>query len=293
MPDFKFQRNNDFASTNNSIITDKTGRKSWRDVLPIHPACAAFPDLPHDELITLGEDIRDHGLQQAIVVLREGEHPNATFQLLDGKNRLMAMELVGIDFEVVIKQTKGSARGNSQVYMGFNFPIPHAYSNLNANQVKTLVRSLNEHRRHLTAEQKRDAVAKLLKAAPQKSDRQIAKTVKASPTFVGKVRRQAEERGDVSAVDTRTDTKGRQQPARKPANPKPEAKPKTAEQIAEQQLVEQSADFGVPTDRGAAQVPFDRNPLCHAWRLASEEERAEFVKLFGDDFRRYDERAPQ
>jgi hypothetical protein len=76
--------------------------------------------------------------------------------------------------------------------------------------------SANIHRRHLTAEQKRDLIAKLLKAQPEKSDRQIADTVKASPTTVGTVRAKMEAAGDVSKLDTRRDRKGRQQPASKP-----------------------------------------------------------------------------
>jgi hypothetical protein len=39
-------------------------------------------------------------------------------------------------------------------------------------------------------------------------------------------------------------------------------------------------------DTTAPQVPLDANPICHAWRLASNEERAEFVRLFADDLRR-------
>jgi hypothetical protein len=37
------------------------------------------------------------------------------------------------------------------------------------------------------------------------------------------------------------------------------------------------------------QVPLDRNAICRAWREASEGERAEFARLFGDDVRRYGE----
>src|SRR5215831_2648870 len=81
---------------------------------------------------------------------------------------------------------------------------PHAY-----------VISANIHRRHLTTEQKRDLIAKLIKATPEKSDLQIAKTVKASPTTVGTVRAKMEARGDVSKLETRRDTKGRKQPAKK------------------------------------------------------------------------------
>jgi DNA repair exonuclease SbcCD ATPase subunit len=55
-----------------------------------------------------------------------------------------------------------------------------------------------------------------LKADPSKSDRQIAEQTKTSPTTVGKVRAEKEASGDVSKVDTRTDTKGRKQPSSKP-----------------------------------------------------------------------------
>jgi hypothetical protein len=41
----------------------------------------------------------------------------------------------------------------------------------------------------------------------------------------------------------------------------------------------------IPADE-SPQVPLDANPICHAWRLASNEERAEFVHLFADDLRR-------
>jgi DNA-binding Lrp family transcriptional regulator len=86
-----------------------------------------------------------------------------------------------------------------------------------------LVLSLNIHRRHLTAEQKRELVEKLVKQTPDKSDRQIAKETKTSPTTVGKIRKEAENAGDVSKLDTRTDTKGRKQPSAKPKK-----SPKTA-----------------------------------------------------------------
>jgi len=105
----------------------------------------------------------------------------------------------------------------------------------------TFVVSANMHRRHLTAEKKWELIEALLKADPSTPDRQIAKAVNASPTYIGKVRKQAEKRGDVSTVDTRTDTKGRKQPARKP-----KAQPiLPAVEIHEPQLdsVARNADF--------------------------------------------------
>jgi hypothetical protein len=34
-------------------------------------------------------------------------------------------------------------------------------------------------------------------------------------------------------------------------------------------------------------APKSANPVCAAWRLASEEERDDFAAIFGDDVRRY------
>ncbi len=85
---------------------NKPKKTSWHDILPVHPACAAFPDMSHEELVKLGEDIKPNGLQQKIVVQKLGEYPNQTFTLLDGKNRLQAMELVGIEFQVEIINVK-------------------------------------------------------------------------------------------------------------------------------------------------------------------------------------------
>jgi hypothetical protein len=61
----------------------------------------------------------------------------------------------------------------------------------------------------------------LLIADPGKSDRLVAKQTGVSNTHVGKLRKELEKSGDVSTVDTRTDTKGRKQPARKASKPKP------------------------------------------------------------------------
>ena len=71
-------------------------------------------------------------------------------------------------------------------------------------------------RRHLTLEQKRELIEKLLKAEPTKSNRQVAKTVGVSHPHVAKVRDELEKAGDVETVTTSIDTKGRQQPSKRP-----------------------------------------------------------------------------
>ena len=70
-------------------------------------------------------------------------------------------------------------------------------------------------RRHLTFEQKRELIEKLLRADPTKSDRQIARTVKADNKTVGAVRERAEAREEIPHVSKRTDSKGRSQLAHK------------------------------------------------------------------------------
>jgi len=150
-----------------------TAGRSWRDVLPVHPAAELFPLMSPDELRELGEDIKNRGLQ--IPILIRGD------ELLDGRNRLDAMELVGVPFQLTKEDFGWDLKVGPDQYRVerlFDWSDPYA-----------AVISANIHRQ-LTAEQKRELIAKLIKAAPEKSDRQIAETVKASPTTVGTVRRE-------------------------------------------------------------------------------------------------------
>lgn len=57
--------------------------------MPVHPFAARFPMLSDVELKELADDIKAHGLHQALVLDPEG-------QLLDGRNRLAACNLAGV-----------------------------------------------------------------------------------------------------------------------------------------------------------------------------------------------------
>lgn len=61
--------------------------RQWREVLPPHSAAELFPLLPPDELVELAEDIKKHGMQEAIVLTADCK------QLVDGRNRLDNMEV--------------------------------------------------------------------------------------------------------------------------------------------------------------------------------------------------------
>ena len=124
--------------------------------------------------------------------------------LIDGRNRLDAMESLGrklIDDRGELrldpfKEQRGLA----------NDADPYAY-----------VLSANIHRRHLTPEQKRDLIAAVLKAQPDKSNRTIAKQTKTDHKTVGKQRDKLEATGEIPQLSKTTgaDGKARAKPKKK------------------------------------------------------------------------------
>jgi hypothetical protein len=215
----------------------------WRSTLPIHPAAELFPRMPSDELKALSEDIKAHGQQQPIAIIEKARRrPDGTLhvkdpplqEVLDGISRLDAMEAAGLK---IIGKDGLLAEQIQRTVVDTDEIDPVAF-----------VISVNVHRRHLTAEQKRELIAKLIKATPEKSDRQIAETVKASPTTVGTVRAEMEAKGDVSKLDTRRDSKGRKQPARKAGKAGVRADP-PKQQTVREQVDALFDDIGIGRDR--------------------------------------------
>ena len=64
-------------------------------VLPVHPAADAFPMHDEDDLNRLAVDIAQNGLKHPIVMTPDG-------QVLDGRNRLAACQLVRVEPEFVV-----------------------------------------------------------------------------------------------------------------------------------------------------------------------------------------------
>ena len=169
--------------------------KSWRDVLPVHPAADMFPPMERDELLALGQDIKKNGLKQWIVTWTE-DFDGRNVYLLDGRNRLDAMEAVGIEFEIYKGGTvRGQPKGLRAYHLHGKDPVATAMS-------------YNLHRRHLTAEQKRDIIGRLLQEDPSKSNRSIGAIIKADHKTVGTVRAELESRGEIPHVETRKALQG-------------------------------------------------------------------------------------
>jgi hypothetical protein len=249
-------------------------------LLEFHPLANFFPLLEGEEFEQLVADIKHNGLREKIDTY-EGK-------IVDGRNRYRALQQLGIDPRAEPEKYLRKA-----LYAHTVGGEVAAHEQSNHDRIRAYIISKNAHRRHLTAEQKRDVIASLLKATPEKSNRQIAEKVKASHNTVQAVRSEMESRGQIDHVPVRTDTKGRQQPAsrpRLPVMPKPRAKPKNvaaglnslswsqADAESRRQFVEA---VGITSLIAAVPPGSDYTILMNVWNRASAEERARFLQFIG------------
>jgi len=199
---------------------------TWRATLQIHPAAELFPLMSPAELKELGEDIKANGLAHSIALWRA--NPDAPLELLDGRNRLDAIErITGAPVRVrpqfvspPVIEVKAAddwhtveAQGGVGVEILDSSVDPYAY-----------VISTNIKRRHLNVEQRQQLLIALIARAPEKSNRQIGKEIGVTDKTVAHARAKGEDVRIIPNVSTRTDTRGRKQPARKGGSGKPEKK---------------------------------------------------------------------
>jgi ParB-like nuclease domain len=142
-----------------------------------HPFSMFFPPISEDSFDKLVDDIKKWGLLQPIIVYQD--------KILDGNNRYRACLQAKVKprFIELVEASDASAQ--------------------------RYVVSANIHRRHLTAEQRREIIAKLLKADPAQSDRQVADTAKVSHHTVGDVRAEMEATGQIAQLEKTTGADGK------------------------------------------------------------------------------------
>ena len=155
--------------------------------IPFHPLADLFPLMAGEEFDELVADIKRNELYEKIVLYRG--------KILDGRNRFNALAKLGIspdrDDKTYFKNViYAHSTGGEITSRGTDDAAALAY-----------VISKNIHRRHLTAEQKRDLIAKLLKAAPEKSNRQVAKVAKVDDKTVGAVRRELKSTAEIPQLE--------------------------------------------------------------------------------------------
>jgi hypothetical protein len=106
----------------------------------VHPAAAVFPMLDEEELTELAIDINANGLQQPIVLDADG-------QLIDGRNRLRACAMAGVE---------------------------PRFTTLDGQDPVAYILSANIARRHLTTGQRAMAAAQVERFATNQSVRTVA-----------------------------------------------------------------------------------------------------------------------
>jgi ParB-like chromosome segregation protein Spo0J len=163
---------------------------------PLHPITEDYADFTEEETAALRESLRTRGLLIPVAIWNG--------QIVDGRHRAKLLKELGK--EIAYHDLSNEAKTEDEM--------------------RAIVRALNEHRRSktkpLTKEEREARIHAALKADPTRSDREIARQVEASAPKVGKERAKMEAAGDVKTFTRRTDSKGRQQQARKP---KPEPPP--------------------------------------------------------------------
>jgi hypothetical protein len=166
-------------------VTDKTEPKPEGPApeYGFHPIAELFPMIDDKELAELAEDIKKNGLLEPIMIY-EGK-------ILDGRNRYKAAKLAGL----VLKnwQCRQFVRDDAEAF----------------------VISANIRRRHLTTEQKRDLLAKLIKADPAASDRSIAKVAGVDNKTIGAVRAGLETTEEFPQLETRVGADGKKRKRKK------------------------------------------------------------------------------
>ena len=141
-----------------------------------------MPPLSADEYAELKADIQARGVMVPIEYDESGN-------ILDGHHRVKACNELGIK------------EWPSVVRLGMDA------------QAKTLhAIKLNCARRHLTTAGKQTAIQKALHAAPEKSDRQLAKAIGVSHPTVATARKELEQKGDLVKFTTSTGADGKEYP---------------------------------------------------------------------------------
>jgi ParB-like chromosome segregation protein Spo0J len=212
-------------------------------LLPFHPFANQFPLLNGAEFEKFVADIAANGLQEPITLYRGA--------VLDGRNRYRACLKLKLDpkFETF--------KGDDAAAFAYVF-------------------SKNIHRRHLKAKDKHDAIAALLKIAPEKSNRQIAEMVKVDHKTVAPVRAEKVATGEIPQL---TKTVGKDRKAR--------AQPKRTDVVAKKVAVAAPKPQSLDTIASEAVAPDELDLLREFARFVIN--RATAVKVDAKDYREWKE----
>lgn len=163
---------------------------AYTSALKPHPELgtdAVLPRLSDSEFEGLKQSIDESGILQSIVIDRE------SMTIIDGHHRWRAAKELGLE----------------------QVPVRAPDFDDEEDRMRVGVK-LNAHRRQMTGEQKRAAIAALLKGDPKQSNRSVADAVGVDHKTVAPVREEMEAAGEIPHHETRVGRDGVEQPATKP-----------------------------------------------------------------------------
>ena len=178
--------------------------KRWRDVLPVHPAAELFPLMSEAELRDLANDIEANGLFEKVAVIEQ----DGILYLLDGRNRLDALELLGRKIfvskyspDAIGKPLKRMTRKKPSEALAADHdhssPSLEFFENGSIDNPFAFVLSKNVHRRHLTPEQKRPLIIELVKASAERSNALLAEWGDVDDHYIADIREELEATSEI------------------------------------------------------------------------------------------------
>jgi hypothetical protein len=204
--------------------------KRWRDVLPVHPAAELFPLMSDAELRELADDIEANGLLEKVTVIEQDGVPH----LLDGRNRLDALELLGRKIfvskydpsalhcgECPKRVTQKKRREALAADRDLSSPSNNIFENASIDNPFAFVLSKNVHRRHLTPEEKRPLIVKLVKASAERSNAVLAEWADVDDHYISDIREELEATSEIPRFEKTIGKDGKARPTRKHTEPQP------------------------------------------------------------------------
>jgi hypothetical protein len=179
--------------------------KPWYEAFYVHPDCLRLPPAMPGEVAALASDISRQGVRMPVQFrVPEGKTTDDA-ELLDGRNRLDALQQLGYRFAWV--NGKGPQMRDPH---GAITRIPFELKScLDVPHPLEHIVSLNVVRRHWTTAQKRAVITELLKDMPERSDRETARLVGVDNKTVGAVRAHLEALGELLHLDETVGRDGR------------------------------------------------------------------------------------
>jgi ParB-like chromosome segregation protein Spo0J len=210
-----------------------------------HPLADLFPLMEGAEFEELVADIKANG-QHARIVLKDG-------MILDGRNRYRACRRLGVEPSFACE----------------------AYSDQIIDPAAYVV-SANIRRRHLNREQRAELIIKIIASAPEKSDRQIAKSVGVDHKTIGAARAKGEQLGSIPQLKK---TMGADGKARKRPQSRTERRQARIDRARGRHSNAAPQPVATETNRATARAAAapDSNPLIDAWDKATRTQRHEFI----------------